>query len=294
MKKLSYLLVCSLLIWITSCVSNVDTSSDAQFKANVATTQKYIQTKGLSMQTETSTEGVYYSVNDASSTARAAVTAEIATVSYTFSKLSDGSIVDSAVVMSLPYNVNNTLLDYVISKLKVGSTATFLFAQLTTISEPVRLDISLKSLQNADELTASYIAKNYPTTAFTTTDSGLKFFKTVEKPKQDTAVVAGKTVTVTYTGSFLYPVRKLNSTTSTTYYTAVFDSGSFSYVAGSGNLIKGFEEGVLKMKLGEKALLLMPSSIAYGTAGSKNSSTGYYSIPPSSPLLFEVTVTAIK
>ena len=40
----------------------------------------------------------------------------------------------------------------------------------------------------------AFIAKNYPTTAFTTTDSGLKFFKTVEKSKQDTTVVAGKTV----------------------------------------------------------------------------------------------------
>lgn len=293
MKKLSYLLACCFLVWMSSCVSNVDSGSDTQFKANVATTAKYIQTKGLSMQTETSTEGVYYTISNASSTARTANTAEIATVSYTFSKLSDGSIVDSAAVMSLPYNVNNTLLDYVISKLKVGSSATFLFAQLSTMSEPVRLDISLKSIQNADELMASYIAKNYPTTAFTTTDSGLKFFKTVEKPKQDTAVVTGKNITVKYTGSLLYAVRKVNATNAT-YYTPVFDSGSFTYVAGSGTLIKGFEEGVLKMKLGEKALLLMPSSIAYGTKGALNSSTGYYSIPPSSPLLFEVEVTAIK
>lgn len=293
MKKLSYLLACCFLVWMSSCVSNVDSGSDAQFKANVATTEKYIQTKGLSMQTETSTEGVYYNISNASSTARTANTAEIATVSYTFFRLSDDSIVDSAAVMSLPYNVNNTLLDYVISKLKVGSSATFLFAQLSTISEPVRLEISLKSIQNADELMASYIAKNYPTTAFTTTDSGLKFFKTVEKPKQDTAVVTGKNITVKYTGSLLYAVRKVNATNAT-YYTPVFDSGSFTYVAGSGTLIKGFEEGVLKMKLGEKALLLMPSSIAYGTKGALNSSTGYYSIPPSSPLLFEVEVTAIK
>lgn len=294
MKKLSYLLVCSLLMWLTSCVSNVDTSADDLFKANIATTEKYIQTKGLSMQTETSTQGVYYSISDASSTARKAITAEVVTVGYTFTKLSDGSIVDSATVMSLPYNVNNTLLDYVIAKLKVGSNATFLFAQLSTISEPVRLEISLKSIQNADELMANYIAKNNATTLFTTTDSGLKLFKTVEKPKQDTAVVVGKTVTVTYTGSFLYPIRKVNSTTNSTYYTAIFDTGSFSYVVGGGSLIKGFEEGVLKMKLGEKAILLMPSSIAYGTAGSINSSTGYYGIPPSSPLKFEVEVTAIK
>lgn len=293
MKKLSYLLAFAFLTWMTSCMSNVDSGSDTQFKANVAITEKYIQTKGLSMQTETSTEGVYYNISNASSTARTANTAEIATVSYTFFRLSDGSIVDSAAVMSLPYNVNNTLLDYVISKLKVGSSATFLFAQLSTISEPVRLEISLKSIQNADELMASYIAKNYPTTAFTTTDSGLKFFKTVEKPKQDTAVVTGKNITVKYTGSLLYSVRKVNATNAT-YYTPVFDSGSFTYVAGSGTLIKGFEEGVLKMKLGEKALLLMPSSIAYGTKGALNSSTGYYSIPPSSPLLFEVEVTAIK
>ena len=52
------------------------------------------------------------------------------------------------------------------------------------------------------------------------------------------------------------------------------------------NLIAGFEEGVLKMRVGEKAALILPSKIAYGVNGNST-------IPPYSPLYFEVEIVGV-
>ena len=48
-------------------------------------------------------------------------------------------------------------------------------------------------------------------------------------------------------------------------------------------VIAGFDEGIMKMRVGEKAALIIPSKIGYGTNGSGT-------IPPNSPLYFEVEV----
>ena len=63
-----------------------------------------------------------------------------------------------------------------------------------------------------------------------------------------------------------------------------FDTGDIQVRVGSGSVIKGFDEGVSKMKIGEKATLIFPSSLGYGTQGSGTT------IRPYAPLLFEVEI----
>jgi FKBP-type peptidyl-prolyl cis-trans isomerase len=91
------------------------------------------------------------------------------------------------------------------------------------------------------------------------------------------------------------------------YYTLMFLSGEelqsnveentpYRFRVGSYELIEGWSIGLVKMKLGTKAKLLMPSSIAYGTMG-----YGYYDyygnyytvIPGYTPLLFEIEVVEL-
>jgi FKBP-type peptidyl-prolyl cis-trans isomerase len=60
-----------------------------------------------------------------------------------------------------------------------------------------------------------------------------------------------------------------------------FDSGTFSFFLGYGQVISGWDEGISYMKEGGKAILIIPSSLAYGT-------DGYGDIPGYSPLVFEV------
>lgn len=61
----------------------------------------------------------------------------------------------------------------------------------------------------------------------------------------------------------------------------------FQFVVGSGNVIGGFDQGVTGMKVGGKRTVLVPSSLGYGVAGSKD-------IPANSGLVFEVNLTKVE
>ncbi len=73
----------------------------------------------------------------------------------------------------------------------------------------------------------------------------------------------------------------------------VFDSSynrgaPFIFVAGSGQVIKGWDEGIIGMRVGGKRRLEVPSSLAYGEAGAGDV------IPPNSDLIFEIELLGIE
>ena len=73
---------------------------------------------------------------------------------------------------------------------------------------------------------------------------------------------------------------------------SVFDSSHkrgrpFRFQIGIGKVIKGWDEGVLNMKIGEKATLHISSDYGYGTAGAGGV------IPPNADLIFEVELLEI-
>jgi FKBP-type peptidyl-prolyl cis-trans isomerase len=110
-------------------------------------------------------------------------------------------------------------------------------------------------------------------------ESGLYYVPLVSDPTQ-TSPRAGQTVSVLYTG------RLLDGT--------VFDATSrrnnapFNFVLGRGQVIGGWDEGIALMHKGDKALLLIPSALGYGQAGSPPS------IPANAVLQFEVELVGIK
>ncbi len=68
---------------------------------------------------------------------------------------------------------------------------------------------------------------------------------------------------------------------------SVFDSSvtrgqPFSFTLGQGQVIKGWEEGILGMRVGEKRLLTIPPELGYGARGAGSA------IPPNATLVFEV------
>jgi FKBP-type peptidyl-prolyl cis-trans isomerase FkpA len=92
---------------------------------------------------------------------------------------------------------------------------------------------------------------------------------------------ATSTVTVKYTG------RLLNGT--------VFDSNDTGYTLALDDFISGWYTTLPgKIGVGGKIRLLIPSGLAYGKDGIKDSSSGTYSIPPNACLDFDIEITAIK
>ena len=72
----------------------------------------------------------------------------------------------------------------------------------------------------------------------------------------------------------------------------VFDSSiargqPFTFTIGQGMVIRGWDEGILKMSLGEKAQLVIQSEYGYGAAGQGP-------IPPNADLVFDVDLLAIN
>lgn len=85
--------------------------------------------------------------------------------------------------------------------------------------------------------------------------------------------VSGKTVTVHYTG-VLENGQKFDSS---------LDRGQpLKFRIGTGEVIPGWDEGVIGMKVGGKRKLVVPPQLGYGSAGAGGV------IPPNATLVFEV------
>jgi peptidylprolyl isomerase len=111
----------------------------------------------------------------------------------------------------------------------------------------------------------------------TTTPSGLQYIDS--SPGDGPPAAAGQTVRVHYTGWLESNGHKFDSSV---------DRGEpFTFKLGTGQVIKGWDEGVASMKVGGKRRLIIPPDLAYGAAGRPG-------IPASSTLIFDVELLGIQ
>lgn len=108
-------------------------------------------------------------------------------------------------------------------------------------------------------------------------------FVQIIKPGTGDQIDSGKNVTVNYTGTS-FSGKKFDSNTDT----AFGHVNPLTFVAGSPNMIKGFNEGIMLLKKGAVAKLYVPSILAYGA--NPNSPA----IKPYEQLIFDIEVLDVK
>jgi len=101
---------------------------------------------------------------------------------------------------------------------------------------------------------------------------------TVIKEGKGATVERGNTVSVHYTGT-LEDGKQFDTSVG---------RGPFEFQVGMGQVIQGWDQSILGMKVGEKRKLVIPPALAYGPRGVEGA------IPPNATLVFEVEVLSVK
>lgn len=109
-----------------------------------------------------------------------------------------------------------------------------------------------------------------------TTSSGLQFEDTLVGSGPEAK--SGDSVQVHYTGTL----------TNGTQFDTSRERGPFTFHLGTGEVIKGWDEGVAGMKVGGKRTLIIPPQLGYGDSGAGSA------IPGGSTLNFEVELLGIE
>lgn len=129
-----------------------------------------------------------------------------------------------------------------------------------------------KGVQNQAASTNTAAGSNMVVTA-----SGLKY--QILKEGDGAVAKAGQTVTVIYTGWL---------TDGTKFDSSLDHGGTFQFQLGAGRVIKGWDEGVAGMKVGEKRKLTIPPDLGYGAQGADGA------IPPNATLVFDVELAGVQ
>jgi peptidylprolyl isomerase len=128
---------------------------------------------------------------------------------------------------------------------------------------------------------AETAAKEGKTSKMIKTPSGLQYEDAVQgtgaSPKP------GQTCVMHYTG-WLWE----NGAKGKKFDSSVDRGQPFEFQIGLGMVIKGWDEGVMTMKVGGKRTLLIPPSLGYGTRGAGGV------IPPNATLVFDVELLGLK
>ncbi|MDB5151818.1 MAG: peptidylprolyl isomerase [Mucilaginibacter sp.] len=166
-----------------------------------------------------------------------------------------------------------------------GSSLVFILK----IGKVQSLDDAMSEVKTAEITSANkYIADHKLTV--TTTPSGLKYV--IIQPSLKHKPLSGDTLLVNYTGHTL-DGKVFDSSIQAEAQKAGLQQGDRKYepikvVVGQGQVIKGWDEGLLLLNEGSRAEFIIPSSLGYGAEGAGSD------IAPYSTLVFDVELVKIK
>ena len=308
MQKLCYIgLIVLLLGGMVSCNSAVspDTTATAVLDSNKTDILTYAASKGL-IGTMTAS-GLYFVLNKPGSSTVTPAFGQELEFNYTLYLLKGPSnttvtsgvtdaIIDSASAINPVYypffsHALSAGLEESFLRMHEGDQVTLLipsalaFGNVQTkdgkipANSPVRYDVRLRRVRTEDQQIDEYIAAN-KLTVTETSATGLRFIKTRSDPTKSLPTV-NQTLTLKSSGKLLH-------------YKTPFDSTGSAYSTSLGkSALAGFNEGVAKLREGEKAILLFPSSLGYKSTG-LITSDGTYIVAPYIPLRYDVELVSAQ
>lgn len=142
--------------------------------------------------------------------------------------------------------------------------------------EAFRLFNGAKAVREAAAKKAEMDLLDSLSEGFTQTESGLRY--QIIQSGEGAIPVIGETVSVHYKGMFADGKEFDNS----------FKRGKpIAFPVGQGNVIPGWDEGILLLRVGDKARFVIPSHLGYGSKGAGGV------IPPNATLIFDVELVKL-
>lgn len=298
MRKIQLIGLSALLLGgLSACMKTSADPSSVEYDRNDAEIKTYVsQNSSLAGGTQAAS-GLYYLITNPKPTNRQATLGEELEFSYKATNLK-GQHVDSSLANApvyYPLGIGSVFpgLEQGLSLMREGEKATLLIPSYLAYNDQikpnlptysvVRFDVSLNRSRSEAQQIDEYVAAQ-KLTVTETTSSGVRFIRT-GSPASTTAVIpaTGQTLSIRYLGKQLRSATAFDSTTG---------PETRDFMLGQNKLVKGFEEGLAKLKVGEKATIIFPSSLGYSTQGVVQNSR--YLITPYAPLRFDIELVSAK
>jgi FKBP-type peptidyl-prolyl cis-trans isomerase FkpA len=111
------------------------------------------------------------------------------------------------------------------------------------------------------------------------------YSQTDVRPGTGTAAATGNLLAVQYTG-WLFDPSKTDSK-GLQFDTSLGGTDPFSFTLGAGQVITGWDQGLVGMRVGGLRRLVVPPSLAYGTSRTSL-------IPPNATLVFDIELVSVQ
>lgn len=286
-RLLTWGVALAVMAGVVACNKSMEFDDEAKAIENEQAIEKYLADSTITA-TKDST-GMYYVIRKANPTGAKAKAEESVTLKFNAYTLDNKLVWTSTNTDNIPYIRPVGLgfflvgVERAISLMRVGESATLFMPFYLAFGSygyegipaysAIKINIEIVASRSEVKQIDDFVASKQLTVTERTAEN-LVIAKTTTTTGDTLGI--GKNVTVKYKGKFLTGV--------------VFDDGNnpYPFTTGDPRTIKGFDQAVRKMRKGEKAVIVFPSSLGYGKTGFVVN--GQYAVYPNTPLTFDIEI----